>query len=92
MVEMDLEDFIEEVKFQMTEYDILEKDIIMDWEARARKWTATHVDKKRIIKMGQDITLVVKNEEIMEEIALKYYQAVKQDKVKDYWYRFKLLA
>lgn len=87
---MDFEDFIEEVKFQMIELDVLEESIIFDWEDRARDWVDSHNDR-RIIKEGDDITLLVKDEEICEEIAKDYYRAVKNQLEDIYWNRFKLL-
>lgn len=92
MIEMDLEDYLEEVKYQMTEYDILEEDIIKEWEVKARKWTKDHFDRKIMVRRGDDLLLLLKNEDIMEDVAQKFYKAVKEDNIKGYWYRFKLLG
>ena len=92
MIEMDFEDFIEEVKFQMTEFDALDEKTIKEWEAKARTWVDKHDDKKRrIIKHDDEIIVKVKDEEVCFEIAEKFYKAVKYDKVKDYWYKFTLI-
>lgn len=91
MMEMDLEDFVEEVKFQMTEYEALDEKTIKEWEAKARKWVDKHSDKKYgIIKHRDEILVKVKDEEACIEIADKYYKAFKNDKLKDYWYKFTL--
>jgi hypothetical protein len=91
-MELDLEDFLEEVKFQMTEYDRLEKEIILDWEAKARQWVETHKDKKYITyKAKDDIQIKIKDEDIMFDIALKFYQAVKKDQIQEYWKTFQLI-
>lgn len=92
MVEIDLEDFIEEVKFQMTEHEELDEATIKDWESKARAWVDTHKDKKgRIIKGKEDIIIKVKDEDVMYEIAEKFYQSYRKDNIKDYWYKFTLL-
>lgn len=92
MMEIDFEDFIEEVKFQMTEYEELEEQTIKDWEVRARKWVDEHEDKKkRIMKLKEDIILKIKDEDVMYEVAQKFYQAYRNDKVKEYWYKFTLI-
>ncbi len=89
MIEMDFDEFIEEVKFQMTEYDVLEDSMIFDWEDKVREWVDSH-DDKRIVRHGEDITLKIKDEEICEEIAKEYYKAVKNNLEDIYWNRFSL--
>ena len=88
----DFEDFIEEIKFQMTEYDELTEEVILDWEKRVREWIMKHSDGKMIIvKDEDDITIMVKDEQIMYDIALKYHNAFRKNETKEYWDKFSLL-
>lgn len=92
MIEIDLEDFLEDVKLQMTEYEILDEVTIKNWEARTRKWIKEHDDKKRkIVKLKGDILVKVDDEDITYDIAQKFYKAVKTDKTEEYWSKFSLL-
>lgn len=94
MVAVDFEDFIEEVKFQMTEYDNLTEEIILDWEEHVREWLEHYNGKnKHLIKKGEDVTVMLKDEstEPMEEMARKYYHVIKNQTQDDYWSNFKLV-
>lgn len=90
MISMDLEDFIEEVKFQMTEWDYLEEEMILEWEDKARDWVAHHSDRQ-IIKKGEDVTILYKDEDLFETIARKYYRAKRDQNEETYWKNFDLL-
>ncbi len=90
MISMDLEDYIEEVKFQMTEWDYLEEEMILSWEDKAREWVDHHTDRQ-IIKKGEDITVLYKDEELPETMARKYYRAIKDKTEEQYWKNFDLL-
>ena len=90
MISMDLEDYIEEVKYQMTEWDYLEEEMILSWEDKAREWVDHHADRQ-IIKKGEDITVLFKDEELPETMARKYYRAIKDRTEEQYWRHFDLL-
>lgn len=90
MINMDLEDYIEEVKFQMTEWDYLEEEMILAWEDHAREWVEHHGDSQ-IVKKGDDITVYFKDEELPETMARKYYRAVRDNNEEEYWKNFDLL-
>jgi len=88
----DLEDFVEEVKFMLTEYDEMTKEIILDWENKFREW----IDRKsssKFIKYNSkdDIHIQVKDEDIMYKIAFKYYKAYKNNTCKEYWENLKII-
>lgn len=90
MIEVDLEDYLEEVKFQMTEYEELEETTILEWEAEFRNWILSHQDKKKcIIKNKNDITIILNDEDEMEEVAAKFYKAYKNNKTIQYWKKLK---
>lgn len=92
MEQWDFEDYVEEIKFQMTEYDDLTEEIILDWEKRARKWVMKHADgKKIIVKSEDDILVMVKDENIMYNIALRFHNAVRKGDTESYWNNFTLL-
>lgn len=91
-MEMDIDDYIEEVKFQMTEFDVLQEDSILNWERQFRHWIMEHKKDPHILyKSPEDIHIKIKTEDDMEKIAAGFYRAVKKGKEEDYWKQFKLL-
>lgn len=93
-MEFDFEDFVEEVKFQMTQFDNLTEELILGWEEKARTWIGKNKNKSYLkYKSADDIMIRVKSEELTEaeEIALKYYRAVRDNALEEYWKKFKLL-
>jgi hypothetical protein len=91
MESIDLEDFIEEVKFQMTEYDVLEEDTILAWEKRFREYVRKQKGNRNlVVKSEEDIFIKVKGEEVMEQIALEYYRSFKTKDFDGYWKKFKI--
>ena len=88
----DLEDYLEEVKFLMTEYEVLTEEIILDWEKKVRKWVDSNIDGKNIRKRREDeIFVIVKDENIFWDIALKYNNYYRKGKEKEYWDNFSLI-
>jgi hypothetical protein len=95
MMEMDLEDYIEEVKFQMVDHydDVLDKETILGWEEKAREWVKQDKGKSPCIRCRseEEIYVRVKNEEVCETAAAKFYQAVVNKSLDSYWKKFKLV-
>jgi len=135
MMEMDLEDYIEEVKFQMVDAydDVLDKETILAWEEGVRKWvekaaenapafsgkgmknTSYKNNNKSIARKGakgtagksardvsgastalrfrgeDEVYVRVKNEEVCESAAKKYYQAVTGNALESYWRDFHII-
>lgn len=90
MIEIDLEDFVEEVKFQMTEHEELDEETIINWEVRLREWILGHEDKRKYhVKSKDDIKIFLKDEDEMDEIAEKFYIAVKSNRTDQYWKKLK---
>ncbi len=116
MIEMDLEDYIEEVKFQMVDAydDVLDKETILTWEKKAREWVQKEQKKcsykitncypyKNLgalkeqkkcsylrFRSKDEIYVQIKNEEVCEKIAKKFYEAVINKTEEEYWKDFKL--
>ena len=85
----DLEDYIEEIKFLMTEYDELTEEVILAWEEKVREWVAENIDNKKIRKRREDeILIIVKDENIFWDIALKYHNYMRKDNEDEYWENF----
>lgn len=95
MIEMDLEDYIEEVKFQMVDAydDVLDKETILAWEQKAREWVARDKGKSSCIRYHSEdeIYVRIKNEEVCETTAGKFYRAVINKTEEGYWKKFKLV-
>ena len=61
----DLDDYLEEVKYLMTEYEDLTEEIILEWEEKVREWVEKNIDGKSIKKKNDDEILIkVKDENI----------------------------
>ena len=95
-MDFDFEDFIEEIKFQMTEYDRLTEYDILEWEDKARAWVDENPNQHYLkYKSSDDIIVKLKNEdaaiEVPQEIARLYYRAVRDDAQDAYWDAFKLM-
>lgn len=91
-MELDFEDFVEEIKFQMTEYEELTESIILEWEDRVREWIRRYKDRTgRIIKKGEDIIIRVIDEDMEYKIAAKFYDAYRKNGLEGYWKKFNLL-
>lgn len=90
-MEIDFEDYVEEVKFQMIEYDILTEERIKGWESNLREWVEGHKDHRNLkYKDSENIMVRIKDEEVFENVALKFYKAVKNNQTGDYWKRFQI--
>jgi len=88
----DIEDFIEEVKFMLTEYDEMTKEIILDWEKKFREWIDKKSGSKYIkYKSEEEIYIQVKDENIMYDIALRYHNAYRKKTFDDYWKNLKIV-
>lgn len=95
MMEMDLEDYIEEVKFQMVDAydDVLDKQTILSWEEKAREWVEKNHEKCRDIRYRSEdeIYIRVKKEEVCENTARKFYQAFVNKSTDEYWKNFRIV-
>lgn len=90
MIEIDFEDFVEEIKYQMTEYEELDETTILEWEKKLRKWIKENRDKKCFhVKSKDVITVFLKDEDETYELAEKYHKAYKSNKVDEYWKKLK---
>lgn len=88
----DFEDYLEEVKFQMTEYDKLTEEMILDWEDKVREWVEEHQDKSYLVyKSPDDIIVKAKTEEHPETVARLFYRAVRDNALDKYWDDFELV-
>ena len=76
----------------MTEYEVLTEEVILAWEKKARKWVGSNIDGKNIRKRHEDEILVIVNDEnIFWDIALKYNNYYRKGKEKEYWDNFSLI-
>lgn len=88
----DLEDYLEEIKYLMTEYDELTEEVILDWEEKVRQWVENNIDGKNIRKKKEDEIMVkVKDENIFWDMALKYHNFYRKEQVEEYWNEFNLI-
>lgn len=85
----DIEDYLEEIKYLLTEYDEMTEEIILEWEDKAREYIMSHSDGKKIkMKSEDDIQIAVKDEQIFWDMALKYHNFYRKGEVDKYWDEF----
>ena len=53
----DIEDYLEEIKYLLTEYEEMTEEVILDWEDRAREYILKHIS-------GEDLSFRYSEEEI----------------------------
>ncbi len=85
----DIEDYLEEIKYLLTEYDEMTEEVILEWEDKAREYIMSHSDGKKIkMKNEDDIVIAVKDEQIFWDMALKYHNYYRKGEVNKYWDEF----
>lgn len=85
----DIEDYLEEIKYLLTEYDEMTEEVILEWENNAREYIMSHSDGKKIkMRNEDDIQIAVKDEQIFWDMALKYHNYYRKGEVDKYWEEF----
>ena len=85
----DIEDYLEEIKYLLTEYDEMTEEVILEWEDKAREYIMSHSDGKKIkMKNEDDIQIAVKDEQIFWDMALKYHNYYRKGEEDKYWKEF----
>ncbi|MBE5934537.1 MAG: hypothetical protein E7262_01930 [Lachnospiraceae bacterium] len=85
----DIEDYLEEIKYLLTEYDEMTEEIILEWEEKARECIIKMSDGKKIkMKNEDDIQIAVKDEQIFWDMALKYHNYYRKKQIDEYWKEF----
>ena len=88
----DIEDYLEEIKYLLTEYEEMTEEVILDWEDRAREYILKHNDGKNIkVKNEDDIKIMVKDEQIFWDMALKYHNYLRKGMKDAYWKEFNVM-
>jgi hypothetical protein len=65
------------------------EEMILAWENKAREYIMTHVDGKKIKKKNsEDISIMVKDEQIFWDMALKYHNYLRRYGEERYWKEF----
>ena len=88
----DIEDYLEEIKYLLTEYDEMTEEVILAWEAKAREYIMKHNDGKNIkVKSKDDVQILIKDEQIFWDMALKYHNYVRKGMEDIYWKEFDVI-
>ncbi len=88
MIKIDIEDFIFEVKDEISCYEEIGIEGAEKWEADFRKWLESSKKKKNVIKKGDKIMFAVGDESEIFDIADEYLQALEENKLEEYWNSF----
>ncbi len=88
MIKLDIEDFIFEVKDEMSCYEDIGTDGADKWEADFRKWLENSKNKKNVFKKGDKLQYAIGDESEVFDIADEYLQAVEENKIREYWDKF----
>ncbi|MFP4697898.1 MAG: hypothetical protein ACLFMO_04235 [Eubacteriales bacterium] len=87
-----LEDFLEEVKLEMTGYEEIDEDLIKNWECRAKDWVYLNIGKKnRIIKENNSIYVEIDDESEIFKVVDRYFSAIDNNETEKYWQGFFLI-
>ncbi len=87
-MKLNIEEVIENVKDELLCYEEGEK-LTGRWEKEFREWIEKNKGKKKdIIEDKNGISLKIKDEEEIFEIADSYLDAVEEGSVKQYWKEF----
>ena len=84
----DLEDYLEEIKYLLTEYDEMTEEIILDWEQKVREWVSKNLKDNKIKHNKDDIKIMIQDENIFWDMALKYHNYYRKGKQDEYWREF----
>jgi hypothetical protein len=91
-MEFELDEFLEEIKVEMSGYEEITEELINNWETRTKAWILENVNKKnRIIKNNNSIYIQLDDESDIFKVVDRYLAAVDGDEVEAYWQGFSLL-
>lgn len=88
MIRLDIEDFIFEVKDEMSCYEDIGFDGADKWEISFRKWLESDKKKTNIIKKGDKLQYTISDESEIFDIADEYLNALEKNKIDEYWRNF----
>ena len=88
MIKLDIEDFIFEVKDEMSCYEDIGPDGADKWETNFRKWLESDKKKTNIIKKGDKLQYTLSDESEIFDIADEYLNALDENKIDEYWNNF----
>lgn len=88
MIRLNIDDFIFEVKDEISCYEDIGTEGADKWEADFRKWLESDKKKKNIFKKGDKLQYAIGDESEVFDIADEYMQALEENKIKEYWDNF----
>lgn len=88
MIKLDIEDFIFEIKDELSCYETIGQKGADKWESEFRKWLEGSKSKKNIFKKGSRLQYAIGDESEIFDIADEYLQAFENNKIKEYWDKF----
>lgn len=89
MLKMSMEDFIEEIKAEMFGYEEIGEENINKWVDTFKNYVKQKKDKKnRISYKANSVNINLKDESDLFNIVDKYYAAVENDDVDNYFNNF----
>ena len=89
MIKLEIEEFIFEVKDEILSYEELGEEYANKWEQDFFKWLNNDKIKKKNIKIQNNQTFyLIDDESEVFDIADKYYYAVEENKIEEYWKNF----
>ncbi len=89
MIKLEIEEFIFEVKDEILSYEELGKEYAKKWEESFLKWLNNDkIKKKNIKKQNNQTFYLIDDESEIFDIADKYYYAVEENKINEYWKNF----
>lgn len=88
MIKLKIDDFVYEVKEEISCYEELGREGADEWENNFRKWLNDGKKKKHIKGQGEEAVYMIEDESDIFDIADEYLQAAEENKINEYWKKF----
>ena len=88
MLKLELDEFIFEVKDEISCYEEIGTEGADKWEADFRKWINSPIKKKNVIIKNSKVYFCIEDESEIFDIADSYIESIEQNKTEEYWKKF----
>lgn len=90
-MELALEEFLEEIEIEMSGYEEISDSLIQEWGNKVKAIIKEDGQKmKGLIKKGSSYYVILKDESDIFKVVDRYYAAVENEEMEDYWKHFSL--
>lgn len=91
-MELELEEFLEEIKIEMSGYEEIDEALINGWETKVKTIIEEEGTKlKGLIKKGGRYYISLEDETDIFRVVDRYFAAIDNEEIEAYWDDFSLL-